>query len=234
MPVQAQQQTADLGQRMVAALTTAIKASTSLQQQQQQDCHQQATSGVAAANEDAESIGLQQQCSAAIVIGTDIPDLSAAVLDKAVDALQQYDMVLGPAKDGGYYLIGFRTNTLLKPEVQSYKVFEGVTWSTDSVLKDTVRAAEAVSVNLAPLDVLPMLQDIDTLEDLQAWLEQQQSLAGMEHQDGQQQQMQGPEGQQLEGQQQQQVVGQQNELQGNRRDRLLRYSQTIGGSLQTA
>jgi glycosyltransferase A (GT-A) superfamily protein (DUF2064 family) len=106
---------------------------------------------------------------AVMVIGTDIPDLSAAVLDAAAAALADHDVVLGPARDGGFYLLGFKTAALLKPEVQSAQVFEAVEWSTDSVLQRTVAGVLRLGLNMAAIDTLPVLQDVDTLQDLQAW-----------------------------------------------------------------
>lgn len=71
-----------------------------------------------------------------LIIGTDIPDLSAVVLRAACSALRSYDAVLGPAADGGYYLLGLRR--------VARRVFEGVQWSTEQVLAMTVeRCCEA-------------------------------------------------------------------------------------------
>lgn len=149
LPVRPQVQEPDLGRRMIAALTAA-----------------------------AGSDHLQQQYGAAIVVGTDIPDLSSEVLSAAVAALlglwpgaaAAADVVLGPAADGGYYLIGFRTQTLLLPAVQSCSVFEGVKWSSSSVLEKTVAGCQRAGLQVAACDTLPVLQDIDTLTDAAAWL----------------------------------------------------------------
>ncbi|KAA6420145.1 MAG: hypothetical protein FRX49_09808 [Trebouxia sp. A1-2] len=94
----------------------------------------------------------------ALVIGTDIPDISASILDRAVAALESHQLVLGPAFDGGYYLLGTTCAAL--------QLFEGIEWSSDKVLQQTLQQAKALQLNVAPLDTLPTLEDIDTLQTL--------------------------------------------------------------------
>lgn len=92
----------------------------------------------------------------AVVIGTDCPGLDAALLSQSLTALASgADLVLGPAQDGGYYLLGL---TAPQPAL-----FQGITWSTSAVLAQTV--AQAERLHLAPT-YLPTLTDIDTPEDL--------------------------------------------------------------------
>ncbi len=88
-----------------------------------------------------------------IVISSDSPQISAALISQAREALDTHDVVLGPAEDGGYYLIGMRA---------PYDLFTGIPMSTDQVLRLTVaRAGElALSVHL-----LETLFDIDELSD---------------------------------------------------------------------
>ncbi len=95
---------------------------------------------------------------AAIIIGTDCPELTEALLVKAFQALQQTDVVLGPATDGGYYLIGLRQAI---PEL-----FQAITWSTDRVLQQTVTIVEKLNLSFT---LLPMLTDVDRPEDLPIW-----------------------------------------------------------------
>jgi len=102
-----------------------------------------------------------------LVIGSDIPGLTESVLAAAVEALDSYEVVLGPAFDGGYYLLGMRG-----PHVEA-SLFEGIEWSTSSVLEGTLQRAEAAGMRVAPQDTLPMLQDIDTVDDLRAWKDMQ-------------------------------------------------------------
>lgn len=190
LPVRPQIQDQDLGKRMIAALTAAVTGPAPAGPQQ-------APADAAAAAGAGTGDALQQQrYAAAIVIGTDIPDLSSDVISAAVQVLvgnssgtQQTtagdaaDVVLGPAADGGYYLIGFRTEALMLPDVQGCKVFEGIEWSASSVLQRTVAAAERLELKVAA-DKLPVLQDIDTLQDAAVWLTAQQQLSACLSQPG--------------------------------------------------
>jgi rSAM/selenodomain-associated transferase 1 len=92
-----------------------------------------------------------------IVIGGDCPDLTVEVLRAANQALDRAPVVLGPAADGGYYLIGGRTPL---PDV-----FTGMTWSTATVLLETRRRLR--EANLAWVE-LAALRDIDTVADARA------------------------------------------------------------------
>ncbi len=91
----------------------------------------------------------------AVIIGTDCLELDAQVLEKAFQSLEQHDLVLGPATDGGYYLIGLRQPV---PEL-----FKSIAWSTSLVLQQTVKCAQKLGLAIA---YLPTLSDIDTPEDL--------------------------------------------------------------------
>jgi rSAM/selenodomain-associated transferase 1 len=91
----------------------------------------------------------------AVTIGADSPGLTAEHLETAFERLAEYDLVLGPAEDGGYYLIG-----LSRPIPQ---LFEGVAWSTDAVLTQTLRIADELELRASGLDVLG---DVDRPEDL--------------------------------------------------------------------
>jgi rSAM/selenodomain-associated transferase 1 len=94
----------------------------------------------------------------AIVIGTDTPTLPTAALQLAIDRLgsDDVDVVLGPAEDGGYYLIGVRAD--------HPTLFAGVPWSTPAVLDLTLRRAEAAGLHCA---LLPTWFDVDTADDLE-------------------------------------------------------------------
>jgi uncharacterized protein len=93
-----------------------------------------------------------------VVIGTDCPELNAEILDQAFQALQQQDLVIGPATDGGYYLIGL---SRLIPEL-----FEGITWGTEVVFDQTIAIAQQLGLTVARLTPLT---DIDRPEDLAIW-----------------------------------------------------------------
>ena len=101
------------------------------------------------------------------IIGTDCPGLRASHLHQAFAALETADVVLGPATDGGYYLLGLRQP---QPELFQHK-----TWSTDSVLADTVADARRLGLRVA---LLPELRDVDDAQDLAAWNAAHPALAG--------------------------------------------------------
>ncbi len=90
-----------------------------------------------------------------IIIGTDCPGIDLDLLDESFEALDNADVVIGPAADGGYYLLGMKK---LYPQL-----FQNINWSTASVLNSTIDSCKAQ--NLTHL-LLPMLHDIDEEKDL--------------------------------------------------------------------
>ncbi|MBH8569107.1 TIGR04282 family arsenosugar biosynthesis glycosyltransferase [Microvirga sp. STS02] len=92
------------------------------------------------------------------IIGTDCPGLRDTHLKQAFALLETNDLVLGPATDGGYYLLGLR-----QPRSE---LFQGKTWSTDSVLTDTLADAGRLGLRVA---FLPTLRDVDDADDLAMW-----------------------------------------------------------------
>jgi hypothetical protein len=100
------------------------------------------------------SDGVQQ----AIVIGSDIPGINAAYLLQSFDLLKEHPLVLGPALDGGYCLIGFNQSHFTE------SVFQNIPWNSDQVLELTLHAAAQAGLTVG---LLPALRDIDTVEDLQ-------------------------------------------------------------------
>ena len=97
-----------------------------------------------------------------IVIGSDIPDLPLAFIQESFAALQTYDTVIGPALDGGYYLIGFKQESFLA------EAFIGIEWGTNMVL---TRTLAVLRDNQRTAYLLPPLRDIDALEDLKVFFE---------------------------------------------------------------
>ena len=103
-----------------------------------------------------------------VLIGSDSPQVSRAIIDQARAALDAADVVLGPAEDGGYYLIAMRS---------PHDVFSGIPMSTPEVREMTVMSAERQGLRVHLLE--PLL-DVDELPDLQrlaALLEKNPSLA---------------------------------------------------------
>lgn len=93
-----------------------------------------------------------------VVIGTDCPALDCDLLGAAYEALETHDGVIGPARDGGYYLIGLR-----RP---CQPLFERITWSSPHVMDQTLRRAAEAGLTVYRL---PMLADVDEPHDLPEW-----------------------------------------------------------------
>ena len=105
--------------------------------------------------QNAFATGFASGYHAICIIGTDCYELTASVIVDAFDALRSTDAVVGPAEDGGYYLLGMRK---LHPEL-----FVKKNWSTSSVLKDTVANFESAGLTYS---TLPLLRDVDVEDDL--------------------------------------------------------------------
>ena len=93
-----------------------------------------------------------------VIVGSDCPGINEATVRTAFDLLDQFDLVLGPANDGGYYLIGLRQE---KPQL-----FEDVPWGTAEVGASTLEIANRLGlrwVKVEPLD------DVDREEDIEVW-----------------------------------------------------------------
>jgi uncharacterized protein len=105
----------------------------------------------------ARSITTAHQAGAerVVLIGTDCPELTADILKQAFELLQNRDLVLGAALDGGYYLIGMR-----QPQPA---LFVDIDWSTDRVCQQTIDIANRWNLSIG---YLPKLADIDHPEDL--------------------------------------------------------------------
>lgn len=89
------------------------------------------------------------------IIGTDCFELTASMIERAYAELETSDAVIGPALDGGYYLLGLRT--------MHSQVFKNKAWSTETVLRDTLRDFESLGLTYVKLNTL---RDVDKQEDL--------------------------------------------------------------------
>ncbi|WP_296699238.1 TIGR04282 family arsenosugar biosynthesis glycosyltransferase [Algoriphagus sp.] len=89
-----------------------------------------------------------------LIIGTDCPEITSEIVDKAFLHLENSEVVIGPAKDGGYYLLGM--NRFIPG------IFKNIKWSSDQVLKSTKLFLESNKINHS---FLPILSDVDHLED---------------------------------------------------------------------
>ena len=90
-----------------------------------------------------------------VLVGSDVPELSAERVGEAFAKLERNDLVLGPSRDGGYYLVGLRQP---RPEL-----FADMPWSKQGVYAETTRRARALGLRVGRLR---MLADIDTPADL--------------------------------------------------------------------
>ena len=98
------------------------------------------------------------------IIGSDCLELTSSIIQRSFSELDATDVVIGPARDGGYYLLGLKKNSPL--------LFENMEWSTSRVLEKTIRTCN--ENNLA-YSLLELLNDIDEPED---WLKAKQDLYG--------------------------------------------------------
>ena len=101
--------------------------------------------------------GYQRVC----IIGSDCYDLSTTIIEQAFTELSKTDLVIGPANDGGYYLLG------MKDGVKD--IFQGIAWSTEKVLEQTIAQITASGFGYS---LLPVLSDVDTAADVpEQWKE---------------------------------------------------------------
>ena len=102
----------------------------------------------------------------AVIIGSDCPAVTLTDIADAFAALKQNDLVLGPAVDGGYWLIG-----LSQPQSE---LFHAIAWSTAAVLDQTLERARQTTLQTALLRTLP---DVDTVQDWDHFRASQTSIA---------------------------------------------------------
>ena len=105
--------------------------------------------------ESAINYAFEQGSTEVIIIGSDCFEITADIIKHAFDCLKNYEIVIGPATDGGYYLLAMKQlNPLL---------FKQINWSTNEVLTTTLAICHAQNLSAY---LLPELSDIDTEEDL--------------------------------------------------------------------
>ena len=93
-----------------------------------------------------------------IIIGADIPAITKDHIAQGFRLLGSNQVVFGPAPDGGYWLVGQRRLP------KTYQLFEGVRWSHEHTLKDTLANAAGLKVGF-----LPELEDVDDAKSYEAW-----------------------------------------------------------------
>ena len=97
----------------------------------------------------------QEGAEQVVLIGSDCYELTSDILNEAFERLKTKDTVIGPAADGGYYLLGFS-----RP---NHSVFQNKNWSTSTVFLDTVNDLESHGFSWS---ALPVLNDVDEEKDL--------------------------------------------------------------------
>jgi hypothetical protein len=97
---------------------------------------------------------MDQGCRQVVLLGTDIPQLTPDHLEAAFDALTRTDIVLGPSRDGGYWMVGLRCKA---------DIFQGIQWGGPHVLDQTMALARKLGLTVSCLQTL---DDIDTEADL--------------------------------------------------------------------
>jgi hypothetical protein len=108
-----------------------------------------------------------EQVKRVLAIGADCPTVTADVISHALEALKTHDVVIGPATDGGYYLIGLGKEAAF--------LFEDMRWGTSEVLEKTLQRIRDNQLSLCLLD--PM-SDVDRPEDLEVWYEAKKNPPG--------------------------------------------------------
>lgn len=98
--------------------------------------------------------GFQKGYKKIILIGSDIYDLNSETIEEAFLEMENADFVIGPAADGGYYLVGMKT--------LNNEIFQNKNWGTESVLEDTLN-----NLNHKKVKLLEIKNDIDVYEDLE-------------------------------------------------------------------
>ena len=96
-----------------------------------------------------------------LLIGSDCPDITPEIINEAFESLEHADVVLGPTFDGGYYLVGMSG--------KFHDIFSDITYSTESVLEETLSLAKRNSITCHCLD---RLNDIDEIDDLKQYIQQ--------------------------------------------------------------
>ena len=103
----------------------------------------------------AMNLAMRKGYEKAVLVGVDIPNLSESIILSSFELLSDNDLVFGPATDGGYYLVGFK-----RPIKE---IFEGVEWSTEHTLTQSMEVARENGYSMAFTNTL---SDVDTPEDI--------------------------------------------------------------------
>lgn len=118
--------------------------------------YQQTTGSLGEKLYNAAARGFRSGSKKIVIIGTDCPLMNKKIIDRAFEQLDNSDIVIGPALDGGYYLIGLKD--------AQRELFKGIDWGTEKVFNQTIAKVQESNKTWF---ALPILSDIDLPEDLQ-------------------------------------------------------------------
>lgn len=109
--------------------------------------------------------GLKKDNEPVIVVGSDCPGINAEIVLEAIEACKHSDIVIGPAYDGGYYLIGMKN---FVPDL-----FEHILWGSSAVFEETVRKAKKLGLSVCSLI---LLKDVDRFEDIEIFYDAKRKI----------------------------------------------------------
>lgn len=90
-----------------------------------------------------------------LIVGSDCFELTSEIIEEAFSLLEKNEVVIGPAKDGGYYLLGMKK--------MHATIFQHINWSTPEVFDQTLQKIKSLDLSYG---LLPVLRDVDTVDDL--------------------------------------------------------------------
>ena len=122
---------------------------------------------MARAFQEAFGEGIQE----AVLVGTDCPGLNAQTLEEAFEKVRREGLVLGPATDGGYYLIGLGRKI---SQDAIGRLFSGIAWGKEEVLSQTMKIAHGLGLSVT---LVERLHDVDRPEDLSLWEEKEAGIS---------------------------------------------------------
>ncbi len=101
-----------------------------------------------------------------VIIGCDVPDLKSDMIIRAFNALESYEVVLGPAEDGGYYLVGMKN---------PHDIFRGLPFGKDTLLSEQMKVLREKKLPFVLLDRLPDVDTVDELKELKGRLKRDEA-----------------------------------------------------------
>jgi len=116
------------------------------------------------------SEGLKQGYRKVVLIRCDIPTLDSTTIVRAFTNLDDYNVVIGPSQDGGYYLIGMK-----QPHP---KLFDGIIWSTSFIVQQTIQNAQEARLDIVQLEIKSDIDTYDEVVELWKYLQKRNQKGG--------------------------------------------------------